>query len=224
VKLLSHLALPGDVVVDAGANIGGFALPLAKRVGRSGVVHAFEPFRLLFQCLNANVMLNGLSNVHTYQAGLGNLTETVKLRQPNLNAVSNPSKMHVAAEVASELMVLTDATQMAEPVRVVRLDDIDFSLGGPSVIKVDVESMEMPMLQGAEETLRRYRPVLYVEDSEEAPQGTETQMVRHLLARGYKVVDLERIGFHDATSILFFPEEKEEEMIRRVGGINWGVL
>ena len=30
--------------------------------------------------------------------------------------------------------------------------------------------------------------------------------------------------FHDATSILFFPEEKEEEMMRRVEGINWGVV
>merc|ERR1711990_950126 len=96
----------------------------------------------------------------------GNKSETVKLRQPNLNAMSNPSKMHVAAEVASELFVRRDPRiEAAETVQVKRIDDIDFGKRGPNIIKVDVESMELALVQGATEVLHRYRPTLYIEDS-----------------------------------------------------------
>merc|ERR1719188_1840975 len=227
VQLLVGLTRPGDVIVDAGANIGGFALPLAKHVGVDGRVHAFEPFRLLFQCLNANVMLNGLSNVHTYQAGLGNTTESVKRRQPNLNAISNPSKMHVAAQVASELMVRQDPRpRAAEAVQVMRLDDLDFGQQGPSMIKVDVESMEMPMLQGADRVIRQYRPSLYVEDSE-VPLESDgrhrpTRVMQFLHQRDYLAVDLIRSGFTDATSTLFVPRSREQDMLDRLKYIRWG--
>ena len=41
-------------VGNRGANVGGFTVPLAERVGPDGEVHAFEPFRKVFQHLNAN--------------------------------------------------------------------------------------------------------------------------------------------------------------------------
>lgn len=227
IKLLVGLTRPGDVIVDAGANIGGFALPLAKHVGREGQVHAFEPFRLLFQCLSANVMLNGLTNVYTYQLGLGNATKSVSRRMPNLNTIMNPSKMHVAATVASELMVRHDPSPAARDiVKVVRLDDIDFGYRGPHMIKVDVESMEMPLIEGSEATLRRYRPSLYIEDSE-VPEEVDgqhrpTRLWRHLMARGYLVVDLVQSGMSDATSTLFVPQERRKEMMERLWQIHWG--
>lgn len=224
VQLLVRLMQPGEVLVDAGANIGGFTLPLAKHLGPEGRVYAFEPFRLLFQCLSANVMLNGLSNVNTYQAGLGNVSETLMQRQPNLNAISNPSKMYVAAEVASELMVRRDPRpDSAEPLQVMRLDEIDFGRRGPSMIKVDVESMELPMMQGAVETLRRYRPLLYVEDSD-TPFGSSktTRLSRFLEAQGYHLVDLDDCGFHEATSSLFVPLERTQETERHLRSLKWG--
>ena len=42
---LQTLCRSGDVVIDVGANVGGFTVPLAERVGPDGEVHAFEPFR-----------------------------------------------------------------------------------------------------------------------------------------------------------------------------------
>ena len=53
----------GDVVVDVGANIGYFTCLFGKRVGSSGMVHAFEPDRDNANVLEGNVRLNGLSNV-----------------------------------------------------------------------------------------------------------------------------------------------------------------
>mmetsp|Transcript_21089 Transcript_21089/g.66676 ORF Transcript_21089/g.66676 Transcript_21089/m.66676 type:complete len:430 (+) Transcript_21089:256-1545(+) len=226
-RLLTRLLPPGGVAVDAGANIGAFTLPLAQRAGAAGEVHAFEPFRLLFQCLNANVMLNGLANVHTHQLGLGNRTEAVRRRQPDLNIISNPSKMHVAEQVASDFLVRRDPRPGAlEAVHVRRLDEVDLGPRGPALVKVDVESMELPLLQGAEATLRRHRPVLYVEDSEVPPDSDgrhrPTRVMRFLDGRGYLAVDLVRSGLADATSTLFVPQERREAVLRRLGDIRWG--
>ena len=54
-----------------------------------------------------------------------------------------------------------------EDVEVVRLDDVP--LRGLDLVKIDVESMELDLLQGAERTLAAFRPVIYVEDSPRFP-------------------------------------------------------
>lgn len=44
-------------------------------------MYAFEPFRHLFQALTANVVLNGLVNVNTYQMALGSEAKKIKLSE-----------------------------------------------------------------------------------------------------------------------------------------------
>ena len=59
-------------ILDVGANIGGFTLPIAKHVSSlNGKVYAFEPQRIVFQQFCANVFLNRLDNVHAYNIALG---------------------------------------------------------------------------------------------------------------------------------------------------------
>ena len=53
------------------ANIGAFTLPIAKRIGLGGHVHAFEPQRPIHALLRVNLALNGLGNVTAHRAGLG---------------------------------------------------------------------------------------------------------------------------------------------------------
>ena len=54
VRLLASALRPGDLVVDVGAHLGSFTVPLAKKVGR-GRVLSLEPQQDLFQALNANL-------------------------------------------------------------------------------------------------------------------------------------------------------------------------
>src|SRR5262249_49184020 len=49
--LFEQVSRPGDVVMDIGANIGAHTLVMAKRVGPTGKVLAFEPQRVVFQTL-----------------------------------------------------------------------------------------------------------------------------------------------------------------------------
>jgi predicted methyltransferase len=48
-QLFLQIVKPGDIVVNAGSNIGAFTVPLAKAVGPRGHVHAFEPQKIINQ-------------------------------------------------------------------------------------------------------------------------------------------------------------------------------
>ena len=63
IELLAQVVKAGDVVLDVGANIGTHAVSFARMVTDSGMVVAFEPQRLVFQNLCANLALNSLRNV-----------------------------------------------------------------------------------------------------------------------------------------------------------------
>src|SRR5882724_6319724 len=69
-ELLGLFIKPGDSVVDVGANLGTHTVFFAHKAGARGAVFAFEPQRVVFQLLCANLALNGLTNVHAYHAAV----------------------------------------------------------------------------------------------------------------------------------------------------------
>jgi FkbM family methyltransferase len=161
-NLFLKIVRTGDIVLDVGANIGAFTVPLAKRVGMSGRVYAFEPQRIINQRLNANVALNNLPNVFVYHAAVGSYTGTINVPCVDYSVHANFASVSLA-----------DPTQYigmpAEEVPLLTLDTLKFarldgSAACPSFIKVDVELMEDQVLLGAQALLLRCRPVLYLEN------------------------------------------------------------
>jgi hypothetical protein len=66
VKLLDvyrKVLRPGDVVIDAGANIGHLVLAASRLVGPGGKVYAFECGPRALERLRENIGINGASNV-----------------------------------------------------------------------------------------------------------------------------------------------------------------
>jgi len=59
----------GDVVLDIGANVGSLTLPLAKLVGVTGKIFAFEPTAYAFEKQQTNIALNPvlISRISTHQ-------------------------------------------------------------------------------------------------------------------------------------------------------------
>eukprot|EP01037_Dinobryon_pediforme_P030279 gene30279-34288_t len=148
--LFTQLLNSGDVVVEVGANIGGHTVHLAKLVGPGGVVHAFEPQRIIFQILCANVALNGLFNVHTHQAGLGRAQGCMHVPVMNYGSVGNFGGLSLTEAVTGE----------KTPIHT--LDGLD--LKALKVLKVDVEGMEHDVLNGSRRTILGLRPIIYVEN------------------------------------------------------------
>ncbi len=150
-QTLAQLLKPGYVVLDVGANIGTHTVFFAKTVGDQGVVYAFEPQRLAFQNLCANVALNALRRVVTRQVAVGAEASVVHLQ------VADPR-----LELNFAALPLNGQTQ-GERVEVIAIDCL--ALARCDLIKVDVEGMETQVLQGAQQTIARCHPVLFLENN-----------------------------------------------------------
>jgi FkbM family methyltransferase len=198
VQLFQQILRPGDVVVDAGANIGAHTLVFAKAVGPSGAIFAFEPQRLLFQTLCANMALNSLTNVSCFQAALG--SQPGSLRVPPLDY----------GQQANFGGLSLGEFQIGEAVPIQTVDSLQ--LPQCRLLKIDVEGMEQEVLAGSTQTIRHHQPVLYVENDR---QEKAEALIRFIDTLGYKMF------WHKPR--LFNPDnflQNPENVFGNVGSIN----
>ncbi len=153
-RLFEQCVRPGQTALDVGANIGAHTISLARLVGLSGTVLAFEPQRFLFQCLNANLGLNEIANVRAEHAALGQTTGTINVPNIDYGQAENFGGVSLSVNVLEH--------DGHEAVRLEVIDGLDLS--ACDFIKIDVEGMECDVLRGAARTIRRFQPILYVED------------------------------------------------------------
>ncbi len=149
-ELFDMLIAEGDWVIEGGANIGAHTVHLAQLAGESGTVFAFEPQRLAFQLLAGNIAINNLTNVQCLQKCLSDESGTVKV------PVLDPSKENNFSALSMEKNY-----SVGEVVEVVTLDS--FNLKRCDFIKLDVEGMELKVLMGAENLIKKFHPIIYAE-------------------------------------------------------------
>ena len=144
-----------EVVVDIGANIGVHTVWLSRKVGPSGVVLAVEPERTNFTILNLNKRINNLSNVIPIMLALGADSGEAQLLIPR------PSVMGQVTTIPSSTL----SKPSVVTVDCETLDDVisAFGISQVSAIKIDVEGAELGVIQGAEQTIMRFRPRLVIE-------------------------------------------------------------
>lgn len=173
IDLLSQIVKPGSTVVDVGANIGTHTVPFAQMVGPGGKVIAFEPQHLVFQLLCANVAVNDLHNVWANNAAVGARDGFCEMTALDFNAETNNFG-------ACEMRTPEHKGKVFFGVPIVRLDLLD--LEACALIKADVEGGELDMLRGAEKTIERCQPVLYLEHHD-----NRDEVVAFLRERGYRI-------------------------------------
>lgn len=140
-SFLSLISL-GETVFDIGANIGTYAILLAKRVGQKGKVIAFEPEEKSLALLEKNIALNQLENIQVVAKALGDKAVTTSLylgkTTGNFSLVKSYED-HIASQkievVAGDEFVLENKITI------------------PSAIKIDVEGFEYQVLYGLKNTL-----------------------------------------------------------------------
>jgi FkbM family methyltransferase len=185
----------GGIAIDVGANIGAHTIPLAKRCD---TVVAFEPQRLVFQTLCANVALNGLTNVQTFHAGVGAEPGSVVIPDLDPNQEQNFGGLHISGH------------ESGNPVPIVPLDS--FAVPKVHLIKIDVEGMELEVLKGAKGMIKHYKPVLYVENDRAENSEALCEFISDL---GYE--------YEEHRTPLFNPEnfaEHKENVFGQIVSIN----
>jgi FkbM family methyltransferase len=147
-------------IVDCGANIGIYALSLAKIDDFKIRMHAIEAQRLVFQMLNANMALNSLDNVWTYHAYVSNKDgESTALPCADPNVPANFGAFEV--ESPSGHSEFDGKLLAPETVQSLTIDSLQ--LENCTVIKIDVEGMEVKAIEGAMNTIAKSRPILFFE-------------------------------------------------------------
>lgn len=168
---LAELVQPGWSVWDVGSSLGFFTLILARLVGPSGKVVAFDPDQALVARLSRHVRLNGLTNVDI---------ETVAVW-----STSGQVSFGIAAEDEDRIH-----GQVGKPgalVPATTLDELADRLGPPQLVKIDVEGAEEDVLLGGLELMRTHAPVVLCEvhpDRGAAPERL-TNVRRLLESCGY---------------------------------------
>jgi len=175
IRALTSLIKPGTIVIDVGANIGFFTKFFAECVTEKGKVLAIEPEQNNFKRLNQMINRRRLEQkVETFEA-------VAAARSGQLKLKINP--LHPADHKISEDGV---------PVRAISIDELVAERGWQpvSLIKIDVQGAEMLVLQGSVETLRRFRPALYLEvddDSLRRLGTTARQLFLMVKQLGYRI-------------------------------------
>jgi FkbM family methyltransferase len=168
VDLFRQVVTAGQVVLDVGANIGAHTLFLARQVGPSGMVMAFEPQRILFQMLCANMAINSIMNTICVQHAVGAAEGSLVVPPIDYGRAYNFGAVRMAVSGMGEQVPVV-------PLDIYRLQRCDF-------IKIDVEGMELQVLAGARDLIARLRPTLYVEN--EKPEHAD-ELIREIDALGY---------------------------------------
>jgi FkbM family methyltransferase len=189
-EMIERQVHPGMWCLDVGANLGLMGLHLAKRVGPTGRVHAFEPVPHLQARLRENVAANGFGDrVAVHGEALSDRTGSMTL------TLADP---HAANQGTA---TLTGDAQSGTKVEVATLTLDDFAartaLTRLDLIKVDIQGAEPLFLAGGAATLRRFRPKLLMEVQPEDLAGlgkTSRDLLRQLEDLGYRVHELERRG------------------------------
>jgi FkbM family methyltransferase len=174
------------VVIDVGANVGFFTLKFARWVGAGGRVLAVEPAPANVEHLRHALAVAALS---------GNTEVICAAASDHIGAAHlelNP--FHPGDHKLASSGLIVSVTTLDAEVEARALTRVD-------LIKIDVQGAESMVLAGAQATLARWHPVLFVEidDLNLRRYGSSArQLLDALLAQGYHAHRLEADGLSPA--------------------------
>ena len=172
IKFLRKLLQPGQKVIDIGANMGVYSLSMARTVGPTGGVWAFEPASSTAALLAQSIAANQFGHVVLDQCALSSKSGTLRL------SLNDNSELN-------ELVRDGAPTGASEEVRVSTLDVCRERHGwhGIAFMKIDAEGEERAILNGGQRFFAEQSPLVQYEIK--AGSDLHLELVDHFAALGY---------------------------------------
>jgi len=218
-QVLRMLLKPDDCAIEIGSNIGSYTVVLADQVGKKGLVYAFEPFRKIFQIMNANLALQGYGNVVSKQVGISNKRQFISVKAPDLNDFTNLGAARVFYQQEEDIShVPFDGF---EEIEVETLDTLRINCGQTDeakekkvdFIKIDAEGMELEVVEGGLGMINAHQPLIYVE-SQPFFQDGDDRFIRKMREYGYACNPIPQLEMHEL--MLCIPLSKYDEMAQQL--------
>jgi FkbM family methyltransferase len=139
--VMSHIRA-GDVIVEVGAYVGVFTIPMARRTGATGKVIAFEPDPTNVALLRKHAQLNApIPGLDIRQRAVSERAGWVRFTRAGFASSHIVSDGNGTASRTQEV----EAVTLDEALRGVQVD----------ILKIDVEGFELNVLRGGKELLTR---------------------------------------------------------------------
>jgi len=148
-------AQAGDAIIDGGAAAGDTLALFMGATGPQGRIHCFEPTPESFAHLQACADGLGCAGVHPVQAALWNQDGQVCFFESFAMSHGNRVDQGIGQEIGLGGGTQVEAVTLDSFVEREGIDRLD-------LIKLDIEGAELAALQGARETIRRFRPRLQI--------------------------------------------------------------
>jgi len=156
----------GDVIIDGGAFIGDTAVLFAEKLNKNCSIHSFELEDENLLLMGQNIKDNNISDqVFVNKLALSNVSG----EELSFSGASIQGATKIGEEGSNKIKSIT----IDDYVKDAKLDNVNF-------IKMDIEGSELPALQGAAETIKKYKPNLAIclyhkwEDPFELPEMIES--------------------------------------------------
>lgn len=176
-------------VIDVGANLGSFCLPLAKKISKH-TYHAFEPQRIVYYQLCGNTFINSLDNVHCHNFGLSDKRDRFEIELPDYAKETNIGAFSIDEDTRANDYECATVGKV-EPMVVFPLDDGQHK--NVRLIKIDVEGHELEVLKGSTKTLvtNNYPPIIF-EAWTWKPwyQEKRKELFEYLQGMGYEIKEM----------------------------------
>ncbi len=155
-RILKFFAAKSELIIDVGANVGYYAVELSAMLTSTAKIHAFEPVPESFQQLKRNVNLNSLSTVVSCnQVAISNSDSNVLLYKPKTSGSSASSARNLHPEEDVE-EILVHSTTLDNYISLHGLKSLN-------LLKIDVEGAELMVIEGALNSIRTHKPVIFAE-------------------------------------------------------------
>jgi len=196
-----------QTVIDIGANLGSFSIPLANKF-RNLIFQSFEVQEPIFYQLCGNIFLNSTFNVKAHNFGLSNTRTTVSINLPCYEDDQNIGAFSLLPDIHSQLR--GNANTGAE--KFVDLYTLDsFNYENIALIKIDTEGMELEVIEGAVGTLFRNQfPAIIYEAWDVDWYAGKKEKIEALL----KVLGYTLIKFTNENSLAWHSSNGQESLQR----------
>ncbi|MGB7402012.1 MAG: FkbM family methyltransferase [Arcobacter sp.] len=171
-NLFEKTCKEGDIVFEVGSNIGTHTQVLSQIVTNKGRVIAFEPQRLAFQTLCANLAINSITNVDAYNQAVGQKID--KINVPDLDYSKSNNFGGISLQNIENGKEVYQRT----------LDEFIDKVSAFDFLKIDVEGMEIDVLLGAKKIVSKFKPIIYLENDR---QEKSEKLINLMWSMGYKL-------------------------------------
>ncbi len=177
-EILYNLISPKMTILDIGTNIGETLLNFAK-INKNGLNYGFEPVPYLHERAKSNISLNNFTNITLNNIAISDKEEKLFFSLPSNN---NSGGISMSKYLQTGM----------QEVSAIPLDSfvLQNNILGVDLIKIDVEGFETNVIRGGQETLKKYKPLLFIELSDnllKKQNSSAKELVTLLISLGYQL-------------------------------------